>query len=280
MKLIACGDSWTWGAELFPPGQQNPLTINHNELYFRPEYVEYRLANRYIKKLSDKLGITEVVDLSNQSISNDTIYRYLLEYLSSEGYLSGRDTSELFVSIGWTSPERTEFYYKEKWGNDNYVDVGPWSLNMDHFTQCTPDVKQFLRLYCENFWEPGGFLHRYIATLYNTQLLLKAHNIKYVMHQAFYHHFLPPEMPHQWDDKKYKKKFDYITMGDKRLWSLLDEKRFMYLNNPETGTFHHFIINSVGGDPKKVLEGWHPNAVGHDIWTNEMYKYITENQLL
>ena len=33
-------------------------------------------------------------------------------------------------------------------------------------------------------------------------------------------------------------------------------------------------------DPKKVLEGWHPNALGHDIWTNEMYKYITENQLI
>lgn len=278
--MIFCGDSWTWGAELFPPDKQNPLTINKNELYFTPEYTQYRESNKYSKLLSDKLNVTEVVDLSMQSISNDAIHRKLVEYLATEGYLSGRDTSDLFVSIGWTSPERTEFYYKEKWGENNYLEVGPWSLNMDHYTQCNQDVKTFLRLYCENFWEPGGFLHRYILTLYQTQLLLKTHNIKYVMHQAFYHHFLPPEMPQTWDDKKYKKKFDHITDGDKRLWSLLDEKRFMYLNNPETGTFHHFIINKAGGNAKSVLEGWHPNSLGHRIWADEMYSYINSNELL
>jgi hypothetical protein len=280
MKIIYCGDSWTWGAELFPPSEINPLSINKNELYFTPEYMEYRLSNKYTTKLTEKLNFTESVDLSRQSISNDAIHRKLVEYLATEGYLSGRDTSDLFVSIGWTSPERTEFFFKEKWGEDNYVEVGPWSLEMSHYTQCPQDVKTFLRLYCENFWEPGGFLHRYILTLYQTQMLLKTHNIKYVMHQAFYHHFLPPLMPNDWDDVKYKEKFDTITLGDKRLWSLLDEKRFMYLNHPDTGTFHHFIINAVGGDPRKVLEGWHPNSLGHQIWADEMYKYITENQLL
>ena len=108
MKLIGAGDSWCWGAELVDPAIDPDPIMNLPGGGFErqsiPENIEYRLKNRYINRFADMMNADELVDLSDPSLSNDAIVRVLMEYLSSEGYFTGRDTSDLFVSIGLFGP--------------------------------------------------------------------------------------------------------------------------------------------------------------------------------
>ena len=102
MKLIGVGDSWCWGAELVDPAIDPDPIMNLPGGGFErqsiPENIEYRLKNRYINRFADMMNADELVDLSEPSLSNDAIVRVLMEYLSSEGYFTGRDTADLFIS--------------------------------------------------------------------------------------------------------------------------------------------------------------------------------------
>lgn len=286
MKLIGCGDSWCSGAEIYPPNEERNETL-YNRTYTDPDLIRYREENRYLNKLGVLMN-AEVVDLSKCSGSNDAIKRVLFEYLSQEGYFSGRDPSDIFVSIGWSSPERTELYYKKEWGFnplhkrlENWMEIGPWSMyNMHIDDRADDDLREFLKIYCLNFWETAGFLHRYINTIWSVQQILEKFNIRYIMHQAFYHHFLPPESPTAWDDQKYKEKFNLINEADKILWTQINRKTFVNIDDTETPTLHKLIIKLAGGDQTKVMEDWHPNADGHTLISQELLKWIQEKNLL
>lgn len=275
MRLIGCGDSWCWGAELVDPIEEPVPIMNLPgggfERQLKPANIEYRLKHRYLNLFADKAKATDIVDLSKPSRSNDAIVRTLIEFFVSEGYTTGRDTSDLFVTIGWSSPERREFYYKERWGEDNWMEFGPWSMDQDHGNS---DIDKFMRLYFDNFWNEGEFLHRWIQQVWQTELMLKNLGIKYVMHQAFYHHHT--KMINQWDDKKYKEKFTTITHADKLLWDSVDSIRFIHKDNPDSGTMHHYMLSV----DKDVFEVFHPNANGHAIWADHMYNYCVDNKLL
>ena len=280
MKLVACGDSWTWGAELVDPIEEPvPIMTLQEDSYWRqqkPVNVEYREKHRYIGLLANKLKASEVVDLSKPAYSNEAIIRVLIQWLSEEGYTSGRDTSDLFVTIGWTSPERREFYTNNDKGEEFYWEVGPWSAERDHAGNS--DWNDFFKLYVTHFWKEKDFLRRWIHDVYKTEILLKHLKIKYVMHQAFYHHYL--KSIKDWDDKEYKgKSFHHILAADAKLWNDIDDIRFVNKNDEEIGTTHHYIVDQAGGDHSKVLLSWHPNTYGHELWANYLYDYITKNNL-
>jgi hypothetical protein len=217
MRLIGCGDSWCWGAELVDPNEE-PVPImklpgGGFERQLKPINIAYRLKHRYLNLFADRIGVTEIVDLSKPSRSNDAIVRTLIEFLVNEGYTTGRDTSDLFITIGWSSPERREFYYKKQWGSDNWMEFGPWSMDQDHGDK---DIDKFMRLYFDNFWNEGEFLHRWIQQVWQTELMLKSLNIKYVMHQAFYHHHVGLTSRSLSSAKDYTSK---IADSDRTIWN-------------------------------------------------------------
>lgn len=275
MRLVGCGDSWCWGAELVDPIEEPVPIMNLPgggfERQLKPINIAYREKHRYLNLFAEKINATEIVDLSKPSRSNDAIVRVLIDWLVTEGYTTGRDTSELFITIGWSSPERREFYYKKRWGSDNWMEFGPWSMDQDHGDK---DIDNFMRLYFDNFWNEGEFLHRWITQIWQTELMLKSLNIKYVMHQAFYHHHT--QMINQWDDAKYKEKFTTITQSDKLLWDNIDNVHFIHKDDPEIGTMHHYMLSKA----KDVFAVFHPNSKGHAIWADYLYQYCTENKLI
>lgn len=277
MIIIGCGDSWAWGAELVDPIEEPVPIMNLKDggydLQHKPINMAYREKHRYLGILKEHFN-AELVDLSSPGLSNDTIYRLLVDYLIENDYLSERDTSDLFVSIGFTSPERTEFFYEKIWGGDNYAIFGPWSMDQEYDN---PDLKTFFNLYYKYFSHTVEYMRRYILTIYNLELLLKKYNINYVMHQAFYHHI--HQMIHDWDDKSYRRNnLDKISAADKRLFDLIDPIRFVNKNDEE-GTAHHTMIR-LGGSKEKVFEVWHPNAYGHKLWADYLINYIETNKII
>ena len=277
MKLIGCGDSWAWGAELVDPVEEPVPIFNLPEGGYdrqnKPINTKYREKHRYLGLMSERYD-AELIDLSSPGISNDSIYRILVDYLIQHDYLQGRDTSDLFISIGFTSPERTEFFYEKEWGGDNYAMFGPWSMDQKYDN---PDLSTFFNLYYKYFNHPAEYMRRYILTIYNLEMLLKKHNIKYMMHQAFYHHI--HKMIRQWDDNNYRRSnLDTISTADKKMFDLIDPIRFVNKNDSE-GTAHHTMIK-LAGDKDKVFEVWHPNTYGHKLWAEYLIDYIDKNNLL
>lgn len=278
MRLIGCGDSWCWGAELVDPIEEPSPIMNLPgggfERQFKPINMEYRLKHRYINQLAEKLNADELVDLSDPSLSNDAIIRKLMEWLSTEGYLTDRDTSDLFISIGWTSPERREFYSKKPWRHsetgfdDHFIAFGPWSMDQDHEDK---ELDQFFRLYFDKFWSETEFIHRHINQVWQIEKILKNYGIKYVMHQAFYHHH--EKMIYDWDDEEYEKNFNKITPGDKVLWESLDSDAFIRY----TTAWQHMLSK---GTAEEVFIIFYPSANGHKHWADYLYQHCIEKKLI
>jgi hypothetical protein len=239
-----------------------------------PENIEYRLKNRYINRFADMVGADELVDLSEPSLSNDAIVRVLMEWLVTEGYLSGRDTSELFLSIGWSSPERREFQTRKPWRHsatgfdDHYIAFGPWSMQQDHGDK---DLDQFFRLYFDKFWSESEFIHRHINQVWQIEKILKNYGIKFVMHQAFYHHH--EKMIYDWDDEEYEKNFNKITPGDKVLWEDINSDTFIR----DTTAWQHMLTK---GTVEEVFIVFHPSAEGHRHWAEYLFQHCTEKKLI
>jgi hypothetical protein len=275
MILVGVGDSWAFGAELYD------ITVDRKDLGHQDHFTDinkkWRKHYRYLGVLARKFNAKETVDLTVCAASNNRILRDLITWLVNNGYTTGKDTSELFISIGWTSPERTDFYYKQIWGGDNFIDMGP-HVHQDAYKN-HPEVGQFQQLYLENFNELGGVFHRWINQITYIELFLKKYNIKYVMHQAFYQYYQHLQVTF-WDDDKIKSTaFDQLTLADKNMWEQIDKTRFINKNDPVCSTAHHYIMNQVS-DKSSVFYNWHPNELGHKLWGEYMYQYCLDNKLV
>jgi hypothetical protein len=291
VKLIGCGDSWAWGAELtivksVPDSEMCP----HSD-HFIPENMDYRLSKRYLKLFADKIGADELVDLSLAAYSNDGIFRTLIRYLAMEGYMSGRDTSDLFVSIGWTSPERKEHacvdidqfhgiappelaLFKNNQA-ERWFSVGPWVTSIDYENK---EINNFFKYYVKYFWTDLELTYRWISIIKNTENLLKRYNIKYVMHQAFFHY--QTFRVNAWNDEKYKKEIiDNWTVFEQEIFKTIDSKHFVDKDD-FLKTFHHTVLDKVNGDTEKIFTIFHPNAYAHELWAEHQYQFCLKNNLL
>lgn len=291
MRLIGCGDSWAWGAELvkFQTTPKDRM-CDHNDHYL-PENMEYRFKHRYLNLFADRIGATELIDLSLAGYSNEAIHRSLIRYLAMEGYLSGRDTNDLFVSIGWTSPERKEHacvYKDQSHGivpselelfksntHERWFSVGPWVASIDYGEK---EINDFFKYYIKYFWTELEMIYRWISIIKNTENLLKLHNIKYVMHQAFFHY--KDATIANWDDDKYKTEIiDKWTTFEQAIFSSIDSKHFVD-KDVFVKTFHRYVLEEVKYDTTKIFTIFHPNTYAHKLWAEHQYDFCIKNNLL
>lgn len=279
-KFILCGDSWAWGYELVDPSVESEpvamklassLTLKMKTFenmdpwntHLKPGNLEYRLEKRYGKILASKLGIDEVVDLSLPGASNQYIERKLMVYLAEEGYLDGtKDRSEIFVSIGWTSPERREFMQK----NGDLVHYGPW---FGKYKYGDNPIDEFIRLYITYFNHDKESALRYFIMVLKMQSLLKSLGIKFMMHQAFYDgmHWRKCEDVHA-----KTKTMKNLTEAELKIWDSIDDLTFINKNM----TAAHFLRGQKGNYFYKE----HPNERGHALLADFFYNLIKVNNIL
>ena len=290
MKLYGFGDSWCWGAELVDLNEE-PVPIMRSgdedggfQRQFKPVNMDFRLKYRYINQLADHMGIPadDVVDMSQPSFSNDAIYRTILDWISTSGFEPGDSHTDLFVSIGWTSPERAEFFYgsrHQSYADGGWMTCGPWCLdeynNPNHDLSDAPKLHKFFNLYYELFGEQAGALQRYIRTVWQTQQLLQNYGIPFVMHQAFYE-CRAMEFS-TWSNDTQREEFDELLNDtDKHIWSKIDDTTFIN-KNVAPYTAHSFIKDTCG---KAGFIVHHPSSDGHVAWAKYMHQFITRNNLV
>lgn len=264
-RLVAFGDSWTYGSELRDP----QLTDCTGDYDCRND--AWRLRHAWPQQLADRLGITEVINLGMAARSNDTIARQLREWLATEGYLTGRTTEQLLVCIGWTSPERRDFYFRSP-DQPHNPDQGWMTLYpLWQHAYAHPALDQFSRLYIEHFWHEEEYMQRWISQLLDTQHLLNTLRASWIQFQAFYHHH--QQLISQWRDDAYLAR-SRMPRSLQIMWQSLDSDRFMHRDDT-AHTFHNHILQQGG----PVLQGSHPSELGHQLWADHMACWIRERCL-
>ena len=189
-KLILCeGDSWTAGDMIDP--KLNTTNINHvdNDDYRLPKLWPYDL---------EKLTNIKVINNSRAGSSNDGIVRRVIDNIS---YLTEKNKSkDLFVIVGFSSPERKDFYYKGEFDGElinGWETMYPAELEHGVLKFGNSPLADFYKLYLSYFWYPGEYIRRYIEQVLLLHYFLKGNNIKHKFFNSFYEVLPGEESPFQ-----------------------------------------------------------------------------------
>jgi hypothetical protein len=244
-KILLCdGDSWTAGDIVDPE-----IFGDRKEEVNNPKNRPYRLPKVWPHKLGKLLDI-EVENIARSASSNDAIVRRVLRKVLE--LLENYNGKEIFVIIGWTSPERKDFYYKGDWSS--------WeTLYPAQFEQSFRDVdlNKFYEIYLKKFWNKEEYTERYIQQNLLLHHFLNSHNIEHLFFDAFY--------------EENGGMFQDIEIQDEMESSFLTDE---YLNIRKKifkkESFRNYILK------RNLMDGIHPNETGHEVWAIELYNSIKD----
>ena len=169
--LVADGCSWTAGdivdPVLFP---DQPWHVNH------PDNAQYRYPRVWPHKVGKILNL-ETINQSIAGSSNDGILRRILSNIPK--ILSEYKSQEIVVIIGWTSPERKDFFYSD---NEKRM----WKTFYPSELFNNDESYSFHKEYILNYWNEEEYISRYLTTLIAVHSYLRVLNIDHYFFNAFY----------------------------------------------------------------------------------------------
>ena len=250
-KMILCeGDSWTSGDMINP--ELKTLNVNHKD------NDDYRLPKVWPHKLGKLLGVN-VLNTSMAGSSNDGIVRRVVSNVLD--LLKKYDSKDIFVIVGWSSPERKDFYFND--GNDKHWEtIFPNAINdIDQISDIEKERQEFYKTYLQYYWNEEEYFNRYIHNNLYLHYFLKSNNIEHLFFDAFYETELGHHHKSQMRDVIDNDDFLQIT---KDIFKKTSFKNFLLDDNNE---FKDGLFNEY--DP-------HPSEKGHQLWAEELYKDISE----
>lgn len=279
LKIICDGDSWVFGSEILDPNAKK-----HGFVDYESENDEYRIPRIFPTYLGELMG-ADVINLAWPSDDNGTILHRIMTYLSSNYISKGISTDNILVIVGWSSPERNFFWYKDGkmehrfriWPQDNHTN--------------TIYQKQIWDLYVEFLWNPEEYLPRYVMNVLQFQNFCEVNKIKWLCFNSFYQS--PNLDPVQWRDmntledlkKIHIHKSPFSKSGENgrlyhdfnyvSLWETVNNVNF-YKKNELKNTFKSFMEKAV---PENPYCGWHPSPESHYAWAKELKRYIEEHNI-
>ncbi len=260
---MTIGDSWTFGSEL-----RDPL-LHSAAMDWDRSNDQYRTSRIWPTVLANITG-ADVVNLARPGVSNDTIIRTLKNWLVAEYISTGKSTDELRVIVGFTSPERKDFYYQEGVSGE-WVTMWPmWS--MDYKKSALND---FYKLYVNYFWNPAEYINRYVNQVIDMENFCKVNGINHLFFQAFYQY--DQQMIDRWKDSPYAA--NSPNDSDKLIWDMVNPIRFMHKND-DIHSFHNYILSTdrrLGTN--QAFNNQHPSEVGHAWWAEHINEYCKENKI-
>tara|TARA_R100001129_G_scaffold42270_1_gene29025 strand:- start:4207 stop:5061 length:855 start_codon:yes stop_codon:yes gene_type:complete len=271
--LYANGDSWTAGDIVDPDLFGDDLSKVND-----PKNKPYRLPRVWPHKIGKELGI-EVINNSHAGSSNDRIFRSTVNDIL--GLLLNNKPEDLLVVIGWSSPERKDFFYK--WHNE---DGGEWEClypaELDHWTSERKELIDFYKLYVKNHWHAEEFITRHCIHNISLHHFLKSLNIKHIFFNSFYenkedvlnkdsHQLLEsPEFENYISD--FNDSTEFNTIKRLEINNILKEYKNVYKNVFYKQSFISFLL---GLNIEDEVLNYHPTEKGHQLWASNLAKYIS-----
>jgi hypothetical protein len=289
LDLILGGDSWVFGSEIVDPELAAKYPGRHvGEFDYFEENNDYREARIFPKLLGEKLNAANVISTAWPADDNTSICNRVIDYVTKNYITPGKSTEDIFVVIGWTSPERARFWYKDDKHNARYV-MWP-SLDWHDI----PEKKKIWELYVMYLWNKEEYIPRFVETVLRFQNFCSEHNIKWLCFNAFYQgfgsgcsHGLGTDINIRNEIQSIAPQEGYgIMINGKRqhgvnlfqwenIWDTVNPVRY-YCKDQEENSWKTFIHKRLDNP----LSGWHPSEEGHKLWADEIYNYVTLNNLL
>ncbi len=271
--IVTDGDSWTAGDIVDPVlFKDEPWHVNH------PKNRPYRLPRVWPHKLAAKLGI-ECINISSAGSSNDGIIRRTLNELDK--VLEKYKSEEILYIVGWSSPERKDFFYKTNEHRAVWETMYPGEIH--HFKGYEEAIDRFYKEYVLSFWNYEEFITRYIHQNLQLHYFFKAHNIQHLFFDAFYESkeaVLSPKHSIRESKKLYSVFLEMMENKD-RLESLQLTNPLKKYNKIVDSNFVDTSFNSYILDREKELDRmlitFHPNEEGHELWADYLYKFLVGN---
>ena len=280
MEIIVAGDSWTFGSEIKDPNLSHVKDwYKENNAYRIPKIWPTKLANLY------NLSSEKLTNLSWPAASNDLIVRQSVDYFTRRILCEKKLPANLLFIAGFTSPERLDFYYNKE--PQGWFTVWP-CMNHDYYQT---GINKFVKLYQKYLLHHSEFLHRYMLQIINLQSFLKQHNINYIFFQAFtrglvasnienwsdlhFIHSYPSDVKLNYSGGTVNENYNPYSASSCNLWEFVDEKYF-YGKNQQPHSFMQFIITKDVYDVVMGPGRMHPTEYGHELWAQELYKFINE----
>jgi hypothetical protein len=255
MKLLVCGDSFTYGSEIVNPEfLLEPVVPNKQIQYngkIKHDYDNkndaYRLERIWPTYLGNMLGVNEVINIAKPAVGNRWITNSTIGWLL-ENYISQKkSTEELLLIVGWTSVFRREFFFIE---NDKIIEQ---TLNTyGDFNLQSKELQNFFKSYLLSVQYEYEGVYDFIN--YNFQLIefCEKYKIKYHCFNALpkEHHIKNEEI--YFEDLnvyEYIDKFKDINSAWNRnlqkasqiKWNMVPNSTFLYKDN-RLNSFTNYIM--------------------------------------
>lgn len=223
MNIYFSGDSNTAGTELLNP----------------------KLAFSY--KLGEMLGASNITVDAIAGASNDTIFR------DTDSYLRSCTNLPDFVVIGWTSPEREDWFINGSYRSLNKFELFDDGVNIEkdarylHFLEHQAKDHEY-HMQMQKYWH---------SKIYNYHLELAYRKIPHLFFNAIYSFGFwthTPMFKYEWDNT-------FITPYE-----------------PKTGAYVQYC--TLAGH-KEITPGWfHFDESAHQDWANVLYQHINAHNLI
>ena len=233
-KIVLCeGDSWTAGDIINPKLDIDYVNHRDNDSYRLPKVWPHKLGEMINKK---NLHDTNVINQSVAGSSNDGIVRRTL--LKIPRLLEKYKGKEIFVIVGWSSPERKDFFYNDG-KRKHWETLYPAQLGQK-FHSGYKDLNKFYEIYVDKFWNREEYIQRYTEQNLLLHHYLNHHNIDHMFFDAFYN---APKVV----DKKRNSFYNFMMLEPMNANTLWDGQ---------------------------AGKGGHPNEKAHKMWAEEIYNDI------
>lgn len=287
LTIICDGDSWVFGSEIVDPEimKTQPKDRHMGEFDWIEDNIPYRLSKIFPTLLATKLN-ANLINLAWPADDNNTILNRIISYVTNNYISKGISTDDLFLLVGWSSPERNCFWYKDD-ENSEPLRIWPSIPNLRIHNQ-----QKFWDYYVEHLWNKEEYLPRHIMNILQFQNFCKVNNINWICFNSFYQNV--GKSPTDWNDINITAEIGQLKLHthplqssespDRKyynqeylsIWDMIDDVRF-YKKNKKNNTFKSFMeLNGHG----EIYSGWHPSTESHKIWAEELYNYIKENKLI
>lgn len=273
--LYANGDSWTAGDIVDPIRfKDQPWHVNH------PDNDAYRLPRVWPHMAAKQLGIS-VLNNSSAGSSNDGIIRRTLNDIPK--LLKEYTPEQIYVVIGWTSPERKDFFYKTK-------ERGSWDIlypaELDHYKDEDPDIDVFYKIYTTKYWNEEEYITRFINQNNLLAGYLKSKNIKFTFFNAFYedkstvldksegiHNLRNSPSLYGFINRYFNRHSQNQSwLNNIDLKENVEEFNSIFKTNYITTSFKNYIVELEKIYNTEFLD-YHPTEIGHNKWAT----FIADN---
>lgn len=253
MILHAYGDSWTEG---------EGCNIDKEKTLRNQELIIYRNKHSWVNSLAENLNI-KWINNGKSGNPNSIIFNSIIDDVTN-----GRIKKDDLVGIMWSSSLRdyASFLPRQQWVSwsvKHLIERPDKFINSYQSNNETYDsfLKEYKNFFLENLFNQSYYNivnQNYILFL---QRLFEFYGIKYFMVDAF---------DKMIDVSKLNKTDNYLNLiNKKQYWQFTKLSMRDYLEKTNTDCFENI------DEPGK-----HPNSLGYNLISQELYNYIVKNNII